>query len=289
MLRLNKKYKSWLFTTIKIVLSILAIVYVLKKVTLNDVSGILFSARTIFLIIAMLLFVASKVVASFRTLLILNRYNVSINWWRNLKLYWTGMFYNLFLPGGIGGDVYKTVIINRMHTSGIKTSAVAIIMDRVAGVVALIILALIGMIFTSLYEKYNWVVFAGIPLAIVGFSGLIFFFTPELKGLSGKLLGWSFLVQVLQVLCVIFILLSFHIDTFYPQYILVFLISSIAAMLPLSIGGIGVRELVFYSLSSYFYLDQGVAVTVSFTFFIITAFSSLWGGITAFDRDIPSA
>jgi len=289
LLRLNKKYKSWLFTTIKIVLSILAIVYVLKKVTLNDVSGILFSARTIFLIIAMLLFVASKVVASFRTLLILNRYNVSINWWRNLKLYWTGMFYNLFLPGGIGGDVYKTVIINRMHTSGIKTSAVAIIMDRVAGVVALIILAFIGMIFTSLYEKYNWVVFAGIPLAIVGFSGLIYFFTPELKGLSGKLLGWSFLVQVLQVLCVIFILLSFRIDTFYPQYILVFLISSIAAMLPLSIGGIGVRELVFYSLSNYFYLDQGVAVTVSFTFFIITAFSSLWGGITAFDRDIPSA
>ena len=289
MLRLNKKYKSWLFTTIKIVLSILAIVYVLKKVTLNDVSGILFSARTIFLIIAMLLFVASKVVASFRTLLILNRYNVSINWWRNLKLYWTGMFYNLFLPGGIGGDVYKTVIINRMHTSGIKTSAVAIIMDRVAGVVALIILAFIGMIFTSLYEKYNWVVFTGIPLAVVGFSGLIYFFTPELKGLSGKLLGWSFLVQVLQVLCVIFILLSFRIDTFYPQYILVFLISSIAAMLPLSIGGIGVRELVFYSLSNYFYLDQGVAVTVSFTFFIITAFSSLWGGITAFDRDIPSA
>jgi len=289
LLRLNKKYKSWLFTTIKIVLSILAIVYVLKKVTLNDVSGILFSARTIFLIIAMLLFVASKVVASFRTLLILNRYNVSINWWRNLKLYWTGMFYNLFLPGGIGGDVYKTVIINRMHTSGIKTSAVAIIMDRVAGVVALIILAFIGMIFTSLYEKYNWVVFAGIPLAIVGFSGLIYFFTPELKGLSGKLLGWSFLVQVLQVLCVIFILLSFRIDTFYPQYILVFLISSIAAMLPLSIGGIGVRELVFYSLSNYFYLDQEVAVTVSFTFFIITAFSSLWGGITAFDRDIPSA
>ena len=267
----------------------MAIVYVLKKVTLNDVSGILFSARTIFLIIAMLLFVASKVVASFRTLLILNRYNVSINWWRNLKLYWTGMFYNLFLPGGIGGDVYKTVIINRMHTSGIKTSAVAIIMDRVAGVVALIILAFIGMIFTSLYEKYNWVVFAGITLAIVGFSGLIYFFTPELKGLSGKLLGWSFLVQVLQVLCVIFILLSFRIDTFYPQYILVFLISSIAAMLPLSIGGIGVRELVFYSLSNYFYLDQGVAVTVSFTFFIITAFSSLWGGITAFDRDIPSA
>ena len=289
MLRLNKKYKSWLFTTIKIVLSILAIVYVLKKVPLKDVSGILFSARTIFLIIALLLFVASKVVASFRTLLILNRYNVSINWWRNLKLYWTGMFYNLFMPGGIGGDVYKTVIINQMHTSGIKTSAGAIIMDRVAGVAALTILAFIGMIFTSLYEKFSWVVFAGIPLTVAGFTGLIYFFTPKLKGLSGKLLGWSFMVQILQVLCVIFILLSFRIDTFYAQYILIFLISSIAAMLPLSIGGIGVRELVFYSLSNYFYLDQGVAVTVSFTFFIITAFSSLWGGITAFDRDIPSA
>jgi uncharacterized membrane protein YbhN (UPF0104 family) len=289
LLRLNKKYKSWLFTTLKIVLSVLAIVYVLKKVALKDVSGILLSARTVFLIIGLFLFVASKVAASFRTLLILNRYSVSINWWGNLKLYWTGMFYNLFLPGGIGGDVYKTVIINRLHASGIKTSAGAIIMDRVAGVVALTILAFICMIFTSLYENFSWVVFAGIPLAVAGFSALVYFITPGLKGLSGKLLGWSFLVQVLQVLCIICILLSFNIDTLYPQYLLVFLISSIAAMLPISIGGIGVRELVFYSLSEYFFLDQGVAVTVSITFFIITAFSSLWGGITAFDRELPSS
>ena len=289
MLRLNKKYKSWLFTTIKIVLSVLAIVYVLRKVPLTNVSGILLSARTIFLIIALLLFVASKVAASFRTLLILNRYSVFINWWSNLKLYWTGMFYNLFLPGSIGGDIYKTVVINRMHTGGIKASAGAIIMDRVAGVLALTILALICMIFTSLYEKFYWVVFAGIPLVVLGFSGLIYFFTPELKGLSGKLLAWSFLVQVLQVLSLIFILLSFGIDVLYPQYLLVFLISSIAAMLPLSIGGIGIRELVFYSLSEYFSLDQGVAVTISLTFFIITAFSSLWGGITALEKDIPPA
>ena len=103
MLRLNKKYKSWLFTAIKTVLSVLAIVYVLRKVPLKDVSSILLSARTIFLFIALLFFVASKVVAAFRTLLILNRYSVFISWWSNLKLYWTGMFYNLFLPGGIGG------------------------------------------------------------------------------------------------------------------------------------------------------------------------------------------
>ena len=286
MLKLNKKYKSWLFTAIKIVLSIIAIIYVLKKVSLKDVSGILLSARTIFLIIAMVLFIASKVTASFRTLLILKRYKILIKWWANLKLYWTGMFYNLFLPGGIGGDVYKTFIINRMHTSGIKTSAGAIIMDRVAGVAALIILALICMIFTSLYEKFNWVVFTGIPLAVAGFLGLIHFFTPGLKGLSGKLLSWSFLVQGLQVLSVIFILFSFRIDALYPQYLLVFLISSVAAMLPISIGGIGIRELVFYSLSNYFYLDSEVAVSVSFTFLIITIFASLWGGITAFDRDI---
>ena len=197
------------------------------------------------------------------------------------------MFYNLFLPGSIGGDIYKTVVINRMHTGGIKASAGAIIMDRVAGVLALTILALICMIFTSLYERFYWVVFVGIPLVVVGFSGLIYFFTPVLKGLSGKLLGWSFLVQVLQVLSLIFILLSFGINVLYPQYLLVFLISSIAAMLPLSIGGIGIRELVFYSLSEYFCLDQGVAVTISLTFFIITAFSSLWGGITALEKDIP--
>ncbi|HUS87262.1 MAG TPA: lysylphosphatidylglycerol synthase transmembrane domain-containing protein [Bacteroidales bacterium] len=281
---LNKRIRDWLILIIKVVLSLLAIVYVLKRIKLGDIKTILASAHDVYLVFAFLLFVASKMVAAFRTLLILNEYSVTISWWDNLKLYWTGMFYNLFLPGGIGGDVYKTVVINKMHSNGIKISAGAVLTDRIAGVAALVILALLCILLTDLHDNYGWISYVGIPITLIGFICIILFFMPRLKSIIGKLLGWSFLVQIFQVLAVLIILVTFNINTGFPEYLLIFLISSIAAMLPLSVGGIGIRELVFFSISDYLGLDQNVAVTVSFTFYLITAIASLWGAITALER-----
>lgn len=281
---LNKKLKERLILVLKVVLSLTAIIYVFKKISLADIADIVKSAHLLFLGLAFLLFIISKVMAAFRTLLILNRYGIPISGWDNLKLYWTGMFYNLFLPGGIGGDVYKTVVINNMHTNGIKISAGTVLMDRIGGVTALAVLALLFIPFTSLYDQYGWVTFAGVPLAIIGFISIILVFMPRLKGIAGKLLGWSFLVQIFQVLAVLLILGAFDIENDQPAYLFIFLVSSVAAMLPISVGGIGVRELVFLSISNYLFLDQKVAVAVSLTFYLITVLASLLGAIPALER-----
>lgn len=281
---LNKKLKERLILVLKVVLSLTAIIYVFKKISLADIADIVKSAHLLFLGLAFLLFIISKVMAAFRTLLILNRYGIPISGWDNLKLYWTGMFYNLFLPGGIGGDVYKTVVINNMHTNGIKISAGTVLMDRIGGVTALAVLALLFIPFTSLYDQYGWVTYAGVPLAITGFISIILVFMPRLKGIAGKLLGWSFLVQIFQVLAVLLILGAFDIENDQPAYLFIFLVSSVAAMLPISVGGIGVRELVFLSISNYLFLDQKVAVAVSLTFYLITVLASLLGAIPALER-----
>ncbi len=281
---LNKKLKERLILVLKVVLSLTAIIYVFKKISLADIADVVKSAHLLFLGLAFLLFIISKVMAAFRTLLILNRYGIPISGWDNLKLYWTGMFYNLFLPGGIGGDVYKTVVINNMHTNGIKISAGTVLMDRIGGVTALAVLALLFIPFTSLYDQYGWVTYAGVPLAIIGFISIILVFMPRLKGIAGKLLGWSFLVQIFQVLAVLLILGAFDIENDQPAYLFIFLVSSVAAMLPISVGGIGVRELVFLSISNYLFLDQKVAVAVSLTFYLITVLASLLGAIPALER-----
>lgn len=280
----RKKIKRSLILIIKLVFSGVAIVYVLKRISLVDIADIVKSAYSLYLAFAFLLFVASKAVAAFRTFLILKLYDIPISQWDNMKLYWTGMFYNLFLPGGIGGDVYKTVVINRMHSNGIKVSGGAILMDRVSGVTALIILALLFIPFIDPNDLYGWVTFVGIPAALAGFIAAILIFTPRLKEIIGKLIAWSFLVQILQVLSVFFILMAFHINAQQGAYLFIFLVSSIAAMLPISIGGIGIRELVFFSGSKYLLLDQGIAVTVSLSFYVISAIVSLFGVITALEN-----
>ena len=60
-------------------------------------------------------------------------------------------------------------------------------------------------------------------------------------------------------------------------YQLVFLLSSIVAVLPLTIGGIGARELVFIYAHSYVGISGTAAVAFSLIFFLISAVVSLLG------------
>jgi len=269
---------------IKILFPLFAIGYILRRISVRDIINILDSASIYFISLALACFVASKLVSAFRTLIVFKKYSIPVSGWENIKLYWIGMFYNLFLPGGIGGDIYKTVIINNKYESGIRLSAGIVLIDRIAGVVALTVLAMIIAPFTSLNDQYLWISVIGIPVSIIGFYGSIMILIPKLKGITSRLLGLSFIVQVLQILSVFALMGAFEINTNHLEYLLIFLISSVAAVLPVSFGGIGIRELVFFSLSKYMNLDQNVAVTISFTFHLITLIASVPGILSLFEN-----
>ena len=70
-------------------------------------------ARPGWLVVAVALFVASKLIASVRLNRFFQAIDLNISESYNLRLYWLGMFYNLFLPGGIGGDGYKVYLLGR--------------------------------------------------------------------------------------------------------------------------------------------------------------------------------
>jgi uncharacterized membrane protein YbhN (UPF0104 family) len=279
----KKKLRERLLLIVKIILSLFAIIYVLRRVSIGDITDLLDTANYLYLAFALLLFVGSKLISAIRALLILNQYSVPLSGWENLKLYWTGMFFNLFLPGGIGGDIYKTVVINKIHNNGLKLSAGVVLMDRIAGVAALTVLALIFIPLTNIYHHVGWICLIGISVTVFGFTSLVLIFLPRLKEIVGIVLLWSFVVQILQLLSVICIMKAIAIQADYLEYLLIFLISSVAAMLPVSVGGVGIRELVFFSISDYLFLDQKVAVTISFTFYLITVLASSLGIITALE------
>jgi uncharacterized membrane protein YbhN (UPF0104 family) len=280
----RKKLRERLLLIVKIILSLFAIIYVFRRVSIGDITNLLNTANYLYLAFALLLFIGSKVISAIRALLILNQYSIPLSGWENLKLYWTGMFYNLFLPGGIGGDIYKTVVINKIHNNGLKISAGVVLMDRIAGVAALTVLALIFIPLTNLYHHVGWICLIGILVTAFGFISLVIIFLPRLKEIIGIVLLWSFVVQILQLLSVFCIMKSIAIQADYLEYMLIFLISSVAAMLPVSVGGVGIRELVFFSISDYFHLDQNAAVTISLTFYLITVMASSLGIISALEN-----
>jgi len=63
-------------------------------------------------------------------------------------------------------------------------------------------------------------------------------------------------VQALQVIGVYCIMYALHLQANEAAYILIFLLSSIVAVLPFTIGGLGAREIVFIWGSHHFLLDK---------------------------------
>ena len=74
-----------------------------------------------------------------------------------------------------------------------------------------------------------------------------------------------------------FILKALGIEMDLLAYLFIFLISSIVSVLPLTIGGIGSREVTFFYGATLLGLDQNTSVGISMIFFLITAFVSLFG------------
>ena len=84
-------------------------------------------------------------------------------------------------------------------------------------------------------------------------------------------------VQALQVLCAYSIMQALHLNEHNTEYILIFLLSSIVAILPFTIGGLGAREVVFLWGSTQFLLNKDDSVCISLLFYLITVVISIIG------------
>lgn len=266
-------------TVLKIVFSVLLVYLVFTKVNFEEISKTLRKAHYGYLLLALLFFVISKVIAAFRLNLYFHLLKIPLSHLSNLKLYLLGMFYNLFLPGGIGGDAYKGYLLKKKFQVDTKKVVSVLLLDRLSGLLLLFVYACLLILFIehNFVSKYNYLAIPVMLFALISFwvlCKLFFKFTLDVFWPSTL---YSAMVQAAQLACVYFILLALNFTDFITAYLLVFLISSIVAVLPLTIGGIGSREVTFYYFSIWLALDQGISITISMVFFLITAFTSFTG------------
>ena len=264
-------------TIIKVILSIGILGFVLYKIDLQQLAEVFRRVNIWYLLLALLFFALSKLISAFRLNSFLKKIGIDISNKFNIKLYLLGMFYNLFLPGGIGGDGYKIYLLNKRLNVKAKQIFWAILLDRVTGLLALFCLAAGLAMFIPIPEVYKNFVWILIPVSIAAFYIFINFWFSYLKTIFVKTLGQSFLVQLSQVASAIFILMSIQVFDNTSSYIFVFLVSSIVAALPITIGGIGSREVTFLLGAEVMHLDISNSIALSLLFYIITAVVSLMG------------
>jgi glycosyltransferase 2 family protein len=273
----DNRYKKTLKIVLKLGITLAALYYVFTQIDIAQTWLQIKKANVMLLFGATLLFILSKGVSSFRLNRFFGNISIHITEKQNLKLYWLGMFYNLSLPGGIGGDGYKVILLNRSFKVKAADIFWAVMLDRVIGVLALFCLAVVFFMFVPFPFPYKGLVVFAIP-ASIGASYLVFkWFFKKHVGIFAITNLQSLLVQLLQVLCAWLILMALGEKGQVTSYLLVFLVSSIVAILPLTIGGAGAREVAFLFGAQWLGLDVNVSIALSLLFYAITVVISLWG------------
>ena len=267
-------------TAVQLLFTVAALFIVQRKTDVNRLSSLIQHAHFGYLLGSILFFNISKIVNAVRLNRFFKAIGLRLSAWYNLKLYYLGMFYNLFLPGGIGGDGYKIYVLKKNHGLAVINIFSAVFWDRVSGIFALIFLSALLIIpssFAALYPGemlWIWVIIAvSYPLSLL----LTWLFYRQFMPVFLITAFESLLVQATQVISAWFILMAMSATSHQIDYLAIFLISSVATILPLTIGGAGAREVTFFYALNHLGLDVNTGVALSLIFFVISAISSLVG------------
>lgn len=278
---MKNKLKKIGINLLKLGVSVSALWWVLSKISFKEVIHVFSTSNIFYLVCALFFLVISFIFSAFRQNLSFKITGAHLTQTLNIKLFWLGMFYNLFLPGGIGGDGYKVYLVNKYRRNGVKKNIGAMLVNRISGLVAIGMLTIVLYYLSGIniqinipYGKLAWI---GIPMVYGLYLVVLKYFFKSFFTIHAGLFWWSLALQMMQFITALFILLAFHQSTDIYDYLFLFFISAIATALPITIGGIGAREMVFFYGAKFLSLNFERSISLSLMFFLLSAFLSIWG------------
>ena len=269
--------KDILKLLLKLCVSGLALYFIFRKIDTATTFQLIRNANLLFLLLALAFLFLSQVISSFRLNAFFKSIGLELSPVFNFKLYLAGMFYNFFLPGGFGGDGYKVYVLKRKFQKKITQLAQATILDRVSGLVAIVAILLVCFPLLGVGSSIKILSLIGILLLYGGYLVILKSWLPVFLKFFRKTNLQSLFVQGLQLLCAIFILKAIGVETGFLNYLFLFLLSSVASAIPITIGGIGSREIVFLYGANFLITEVTQSIALSLLFFILSAIIALGG------------
>lgn len=277
-------WKKILSTAFKISVSVILIAVVLKKLDWEEISATVRKSDPFFFGAAVLLFVLSQLISVFRFDIFIRKAGVRLDFKTNTRLYLLGMFYNFFIPGGVGGDAYKAVLISKSHNKSLKRIGKIVFIERFVGILAIGFVICLLVLFIRTEIPYYW----NLILSVIGIIGCFIILRLVIRFLYANpkrvYLGfyYSLLVQAAQLASVLLILKSFGVTEHYLIYLLLFLVSSVLSVI--SFAGVGIREAVFFYGAQIFQFNADTSTMVALSFSLMTMAVSFVGIIYMFRK-----
>lgn len=251
------------------------------------------------------------------TLLLFQPALIGLRWWLLLRQYdtktsivsltsatWVSAFANLFLPAGVGGDAVRIVYSCRFG-SLLGAATASVLMDRIMALVALVALILIFAPQLPQAVDFRMVEVLGILCAfcvvllaaiyayvrgsrhakhsplVQRYLNWVFYMlrTVEHPLVTTAAIAISIVVHLLSFAAFYIIVSGLSIDVSVPSFIAVSALLTFIQMMPISIGGWGVREIAAVSLLGMIGVAAGPALLASLLLGVCYAVASLPGAL----------
>ena len=262
---------------LKAAVTALLIWLVFRKIDFHETTSIFQESRPVWLFTALAVYFCSLLLSNIRSLAFLKDAGIRMGYWEGFRLYLLGGVYNIVLPGGIGGDGYKILALNRSTGTPYRKIFTAFLLERVSGLWAIgFWLVAIGF-FVPLPYIGPWQ-FA--TAFLFGTSAYIIvlhrFFRDNASDFVMKHL-LSIGVQALVMGGVSCLLLSQGVWKGQLPYLFSFQSSTILSVLNLGLSGLGVREFAMSYASDVLKTSASLSVFVASSFWLLSLVAVLPG------------
>jgi uncharacterized protein (TIRG00374 family) len=308
---LMNRVRRFFTTALKVCISATLIYLLLKRIGVSNLVNRLVSANWQLLILSIFVFSLSNLFGSYQWYLLLKSKNIRISLPQVMAYYHVGLFFNNFLIGYVGGDAFRIYDIRRGFSD--TTNAFAtVFFDRIVGFFALSSLAMIVSLFwlqkfestmiivttivvlcgwvfcliilfrESMAKKMSWLFKLFLPRFLHDKGRELYYGINQFgynKILLLQLLFVSVLVQALRILTHFFAARAVGVQAS-PGYFFIFIpIVALAASLPISVGGIGIREQSCVTLFNQVGIPSAKVAAFEFLAYLIGIFATVPGGI----------
>lgn len=266
---------------LKLVIAVGAIAYVLSQNDLRVLKGYLLQVDILWLIVSFTLLNAAQLLSAGRMRFYFATQGVEMKTGFSIALYYVGMLYNTVLPGGIGGDGYKVYIAHKYWDFPALRGARLLIVDRGNGLLFLLAI-FYGMAACSPIVQEvlpHWPVWlgAGALMTLTGYRLAVRWLIGETWRQSIIAGFYSFGTQALTLASALMLFYALGIQMALLEYMMLFALATVASVLPISVGGAGVRELVFWYGAPFIGVQPEGGIAVSLLFFGVYLAASLIG------------
>jgi glycosyltransferase 2 family protein len=312
-----KKFKPAVILLIKLLVSGGLIAYILTRIHIERSFHALVSAKLSFIVLALVVYLFAQAVSAVRWTVLVRPLGIETPFRDLVSYYLIGMFFNLFAPGTVGGDVSRVYYLvkdqqrdDQGRTVPTVRAAMSVLMDRAIGMVVLVWMGAAGLMLFPSYPVPTAIRSLTLMLAL-GFA-ICTVLIPVLRRalpedgnstivklrlvLRSYRTHWhaiavgillSLIVHLVQAWMHLVMGRALNLAIPFSFCLIVYPLVGTFAAIPISLNGLGLREGGYIFLLGIIGIDSENGIAFGLLLFLIVATDSLIGGIIFLLKKTP--